>query len=285
MQAVQSHTAGTISARTIQDNFIAYFRIFAGLPGIPYTEDDAVTWIACQGAPGSQVMKTNFAPNSAAAQIEDTLRRIGEHTDAVDWMIWPDDQPGDLGRQLTKASAASSEWMLYGNQGNEPGTWLVIDLEKLVERVPVVDDFRVEQVHNEQQFAIWTDINARGFGSNDYSAFHAAYLRHGFGDDAQAIHFVGFAGDQPVTSSTLLIAGGSASAYNISTPEEFRRQGYGSAITHATLLAARRRGYSYSWIWSSPMGRSVYQKLGFVITDFGIREYQWKKRGAGTGDW
>jgi GNAT superfamily N-acetyltransferase len=278
MQAVQSSTAGTISAQSIQDNFITYFRIFAGLPDTTFVEDESGAWITSP-APGSQVMKTNFAADSAAAQIDDTLRRVGQDVDAIDWMIWPGDQPDDLGEQLAKAGAANGEWTLYGNQGDEPGTWLAIDLETLAERPPVATDFRVERVRNAEQFEVWADINARGFGSTDYSAFRAAYLRHGFGDDAQAIHFVGFAGDQPVTSSTLLIAGGSACAYNISTPKELRGQGYGSAVTHATLLAARKRGYSHSWIWSSPMGRSVYQKLGFVITDFGIREYQWKKRG------
>jgi GNAT superfamily N-acetyltransferase len=281
MQAVQSHTAGTISARTIQDNFITYFRIFAGLPDTTFVEDESGTWIASP-APGSQVMKTNFASNSAATQIDETLRRVGQHVDAIDWMVWPDDQPNNLGEELAERGAAGGpggEWMLYGNQGNQPGTWLVIDLESLAERVPVAADFHMEQVRNAQQFEVWVGINARGFGSNDYRAFRAAYLRHGFGDDAQAIHFVGFLGDQPVTSSTLLIAGGSASAYNISTPVELRKRGYGSAIIHSTLLAARQRGYPSSWIWSSPMGKSVYQKLGFVITDFGIREYQWKKRG------
>lgn len=278
MQAVQSQTAGAISAQAVQDNFVTYFRIFAGIPGIPYAEEESVTWIAAKDAPGSSVVKTRFA-GDIPGQIDKTLRDVGQYTDAIDWMIWPDDQPESLGEELAKVGASHSEWMLYGNQGSEPGTWLVVDLGTLAGGMPGADNFRVEQVRNEQLFDVWTDINARGFGSDDYSAFRAAYLRHGFGDDAQAIHFVGFAGDQPVTSSTLLIAGGSASAYNISTPVELRKQGYGSAITHATLLAARERGYSHSWIWSSPMGRNVYQKLGFVITDFGIREYQWKKRG------
>lgn len=277
MQTVQSHATGAISATSVQENFIAYFRIFADLPGIPYTEDNSVAWIACEGAPGSSVLKTHFS-SDASAQIDDTLRRIGRHVDAIDWMVWPDDQPQDLGAQLAKADTVNGQWTLYGNKGDEPGTWLVIDLHSLPDTSAWPDGFRVEPVRDPEQFAVWVEVNARGFGGSDYSAFRAAYLRHGFGDDAQAIHFVGFAGDQPVTSSTLLIAGGSASAYNISTPAELRRQGYGSAITHATLLAARERGYRSSWIWSSPMGRSIYQKLGFVITDFGIREYQWKKR-------
>jgi hypothetical protein len=66
--------------------------------------------------------------------------------------------------------------------------------------------------------------------------------------------------------------------YDISTPLASRRQGFGSAITWAMMQEARKRGYDYAWIWSSPMGKSVYSKLGFVAADFGIREYQWHRR-------
>lgn len=283
MNHIATNLVPPISVRAVQENFIAYFRIFAGLPNITFWESEEVTWIVTrQGAPGTQVLASRFTDAAAGDAIDTTLRAIGQVADAVDWMVWPGDEPNNLGEYLKTRDAAGGpdgEWMLYGNQGDEPGTWMVIDLETLGPEAPLPADFHVERVRTEEQFAVWADVNARGFGGGDYSAFRSAYLRHGFGDDAQAIHFVGFAGDQPVTSSTLLIAGGSAGAYNISTPKELRRQGYGSAITHATLLATRERGYSHSWIWSSPMGRSVYQKLGFVITDFGIREYQWKKKG------
>lgn len=278
----QSQQVGDITPATVQENFIAYFRIFAGLPGVTYVEEEEAIWTACHGAPGSQVLKSYLDPARAGAQIDAILRRAGEHVDAIDWMIWPGDGPENLGALLAErgeAGGPDGEWMLHGNRGKEPGTWLAIDLDALPPSLPVADGFRVERVSDPEQFEVWVDINARGFGSEDYSAFRSAYLRHGFGDDAQAIHFIGYQGTTPVTSSTLLLAGGSASAYNISVPESLRCQGFGGAISHATLLEARARGYRNSWIWSSEMGRSVYQRIGFVIVDFGIREYQWKKRG------
>lgn len=124
----------------------------------------------------------------------------------------------------------------------------------------------------------WVEISARGFGGSDYSAFHAAYSRHGFEPDAQAVHFIGYLEDQAVTSATLLMTEESASLYNVSTPVELRRQGFGGAVSHATLQEAVQRGYDSAWIWSSSLGKSVYEKLGFFVTDYGVREYQWKKR-------
>jgi ribosomal protein S18 acetylase RimI-like enzyme len=271
--------AGPMVAKQVQENFITYFRHFAGLPGITFVEED-VTWIASHGAPGSMVLSTQLSGDEADQQIDATLRRIGQHTNAVDWFVFSGCQPADLGSRLVaraEAGGPHDEWMLYGNIGGPGGTWMLADLTALPASTPVPDNFHVKQVGDQAMLDEWTKINARGFGGSDYSAFHAAYARHGFGPHAQAVHFIGYMGDEPVTSSTLLMAGGSASVYNVSTPTDLRRRGFGGAITQAALQHAFERGYLSAWIWSSPLGKGVYAKLGFVVTDFGVREYQWKK--------
>jgi ribosomal protein S18 acetylase RimI-like enzyme len=63
----------------------------------------------------------------------------------------------------------------------------------------------------------------------------------------------------------------------VSTPPSFRHQGFGGALTHALMREIRSRGYQDTWIWSSNMAKSLYQKLGYVAVDFGLREYSWKK--------
>jgi hypothetical protein len=260
MPAAQIPSANHEWAAQVQRNFIAYFRHFAGLPGITFSEGE-VTWVASRGAPGSMVLSTQLADGEADQQIEETLRRIGRHTDEVDWFVFPGCRPTDLGPRLLKqdkAGGPDGKWMLYGDIGGPGGTWMVADLSVMPPCPPVPDGFHVK----------------RGFGASDYSAFQAAYARHAFGPLAHAIHFIGYLGDEAVTSSTLLIAGGSASAYNVSTPTVQRRRGFGGAVSHAALQAAHNRGYRSTWIWSSPLGKSVYAGLGFVVTNFGIREYQ-----------
>lgn len=263
----------------LQQNFITYFRLFAGLPGTTFTEGPVI-WSAGCGASGNMVLSTQFAGTDIDQQIDETLRRIGRHTDAVDWFIFPSCRPTDLGerlRQRGEAGGPDGEWMLHGHIGGPGGNWMWADLTT-ISPPTLPDGFHVKQVTDQTLLDEWTAINAKGFGADDYSAFHAAYSRHGFGPNAQAVHFIGYLGDHPVTSATLLMAGGSASVYNVSTPTELRRQGFGGAITHAALQQARNRGYRSTWIWSSSLGKGVYAKLGFVLTDFGVREYQWKKR-------
>ena len=91
-------------------------------------------------------------------------------------------------------------------------------------------------------------------------------------------HYIAYVYDQPVTSATLLLAGGIAGIWDVSTPPAMRGRGYGSAITQAMLQIAYERGYEHAWVWSSQMGQEVYRKLGFVARDFGIREYVWRKQ-------
>lgn len=272
--------ADPISARQVQANFVTYFRLFADLPGIQFTEAKDITWIASRGLPGTLVLSTRFAEADPIARIEETLRQIGQHGREVDWFVFPDCQPHDLGKSLAAVDDKAHPddgWTLYGNIGAQPGTWMVIDLADLPDTTQTPDGFHIRQVTNQRLFDEWTQINARGFGGSDYSSFIAAYSRHGFGDDAQAVHFIGYLNGEAVTSSTLLTDGGSASVYNVSTPQALRRQGLATAITHVALKHAADFGYCRSWIWSSDLGKSVYAKLGFVVTDFGIREYQWKK--------
>jgi GNAT superfamily N-acetyltransferase len=267
-------------SRQVQDNFTTYFRLFDGLPGITFIEDD-VTWSTSQGAPGTMVLAMQLPSESADAAIDDTLRRIGQHVDEVDWFVFPSCRPTDLGDRMIACNGTGGpdgKWELYGDIGGPGGNWIWADLNTLPDSMSVPEGFRVKRVTDQSMLDEWIEINARGFGATDYGTFHAAYARHGFGEDALVNHYIGYVDEEPVTSSTLLIAGGSASAYNISTPEALRRQGFGAAITHATLQAAAQRGYRWSWIWSSSLGKSVYERLGFVMADFGIREYQWRKR-------
>jgi GNAT superfamily N-acetyltransferase len=141
----------------------------------------------------------------------------------------------------------------------------------------VADGFHVRYVSDDEALKEWTQVSSEGFGG-DVQMCHDAYARHGFGSDAFSLHTIGYLGDEPVTSSTLLLAGGIAGIYDVSTPPRWRRQGFASAITHDAMQEAHSRGYEHAWIMPSPMGRSVYAKLGFVGVDFGIREYLWRQR-------
>jgi hypothetical protein len=162
---------------------------------------------------------------------------------------------------------------------------MLANLTSLAGSPAAPDHFHVEWVGSDKMLAQWQLASAAGFGHDagrlkriEEHPFYAAYARHGYGGDAFSLHAVGYHEDQPVTSATLLLAGGIAGVFDVSTPPACRRQGFGGAITWAMMQEGQKRGYQHAYVWSSSLGRGVYQGVGFVPSDIGMREYQWQKR-------
>ncbi len=259
--------SGSDTPRQIQENLIAYMNLFTGLPDMVKCDADIYWFISNKPAPGNTILRTHWAADEAESRIDATLEQISQHIDEISWWVYPGDQPSDLGKRL------EARGMIGGRGGN----WLWADLTTLVTPPTVPRNFRIEQVGDDQMMAEWVAVSAAGFGNNDLGCFYDAYARHGYGEDAFSLHYTGYLDDVPVTSGTLLDAGGGATIYDISTPPVFRGQGFGGAITYELMRLIRKHGHRDTWIWSSDMAQSLYRKLGYVEADFGLREYQWHK--------
>ncbi len=252
--------------RRIQGNLIAYMDLFAGLPDM-VTVDGDVYWFASKKlTPGNMILRVNWPSENLDERIDALFEEIGQEVDEIDWMIFPPDQPVELGQRL------AARGMPEGRAGN----WLWTDLNTLTTEPSVPRNFRIEQVRNDAMMAEWLQVSEAGFGE-EFAWFYDAYARHGYGADAFSLHYTGYVDDIPVTSATLLDAGGGASIYDVSTPTAFRGQGFGGFITYALMKEIRERGYTETWIWASNMAQSLYRKLGFIDADFGIREHSWHK--------
>lgn len=252
----------------IQANLIAYMRLFAGLPGMVIADHPETFWVVSEGSsPGTNVLRACWQSGSVEDSIDEMLAEIANHTHHIDWLVFPCDQPPDLNRRLEAR----------GMPSGPGGIWLWADLTSPSTPPAVPRDFHVEQVKNNEQMKEWVRLSEAGFGAGpgQLACYYDAYARHGYGPEAFSLHYTGYLGSSPVTTGTLLDAGGCASIYDVSTPPIFRRMGFGSAITYALMLEIRQRGYTDSWLWSSDIGKPVYQKLGYVEADFGVREHKW----------
>lgn len=267
MTASPLDLSGSEKPGQVQENMIAYMRLFAGLPGMTMYDAESFWFVSNKPAPGNNILRTHLPAERTEERIDALLEEIGGHIDEIDWFVFPGDQPPDLGKRLEAR----------GMPGGPGGNWLWADLTSLNAGPSVPDNFRIEQVRDDQMMVEWVRVSEAGFGG-ELAIFYDAYARHGYGPDAFSLHYIGYLDDTPVTSGTLLDAGGCASIYDVSTPPALRRQGFGGAITHALMWEIRNRGYTDTWIWSSNMAKSVYQKLGYVEVDFGLREHVWRKR-------
>ena len=259
--------SATETPQQIQKNMIEYMRLFAGLPNMVMEDDESFWFVSNLPAPGNVILRANWPAERTEAAINATLAKISQHINHIDWFVFPGDQPADLGKRLEAR----------GMPGGPGGYWLWANLAALKAGPTVPDNFRIEQVGDDQQMAEWTRVSEAGFGMK-LAVYYDAYTRHGYGPDAFSLHYIGYLDDTPVTSGTLLDAGGCAAIYDLSTPPAFRRQRFGGAMTHYLMQETRRRGYATTWIWSSNMAQSLYRSLGFVDADFGLRVHEWHKK-------
>ena len=266
----------------IQENMIAYMRLFGGLDGMVMEDvnngDDNTFWFVCQKpGPGHCILSVRWSQENVEERINALFARIGQHIDEIDWQVYPGDQPADLSKRL------EARGMPAGRGGN----WMWASLENLAPPPSLPPGFRIERVCDDPGMAEWLCLSLAGFAEQEVvgfqeshaelASFYDAYARHGYGPQAFSLHYLGYLGDQAVTSGTLLDAGGTAAIYDVSTPPVFRRQGFGSALTYALMEEIRQRGYSETWIWGSDEAVSVYARLGFVEADFGIRVHRWSR--------
>src|SRR4051794_24355153 len=84
----------------IQENLIAYMRLFEGLPGVTIHDADSFWIVSNKSAPGNAILRARWPDEQVEERIDRLLDQIGRHIDAVDWMVFPGDRPADLGKRL-----------------------------------------------------------------------------------------------------------------------------------------------------------------------------------------
>jgi hypothetical protein len=79
-----------------------------------------------------------------------------------------------------------------------------------------------------------------------------------------SFHFyTGYIGDIPAATSMSFLSPPSAGFYNIATLPEFRKRGFGSAMTAYSMIEAGNEGCKTGILHASAMGEPVYLKMGY----------------------
>ena len=85
----------------------------------------------------------------------------------------------------------------------------------------------------------------------------------GIGHGLPLHHLLGRLDGRPVATASVLLDGGIAGVYDVSTVPGARRRGIGTALTVAALQLGRADGYEIAFLQPSAMGRRLYERLGF----------------------
>ena len=88
-------------------------------------------------------------------------------------------------------------------------------------------------------------------------------------EDDRMRWFVGYVDGEAAACGQLLRTGDVAGVYAIAVREAFRRRGMGEAISWQVLRAGADAGCEVGVLQASPMGHSIYRRMGFdEIVDY-----------------
>ena len=234
----------------------AWIRLAYGLGATIYEESDMRWFIS--GTPfhlANGIVSARFAENRLEGRLDMCLQQLATNNVPMAWLIGPSTRPADLGNRLL-----SRGWIL----GDEaPG--MAVELQNLDDTVSSPSSLSIEHIEDAEALRIWLHIMTIGseIPEEGLALLLELVSRHGYTSDPSVHYYLGWLGDKPVATSLLFLGGGVANIYNVATLPEFRRQGFGRALTVAPLLQARTLGYRIGTLQSSPMGLHLYQRLGF----------------------
>ncbi len=171
------------------------------------------------------------------------------------WWVGPADQPADLGRRLEEAGLEEAETELA----------MASDLSSLAAEVPVPEDLRIARARSPREVADFAAVQAANWDPSDpqvlrfYELAAAALLSEG----CPLQLYVGYLGSEPVAAAEATLAGKVVGLYNVATRREFRRRGFGAALTARPLRDARERGYRTAVLQAAAEGVRLYERIGF----------------------
>jgi ribosomal protein S18 acetylase RimI-like enzyme len=126
---------------------------------------------------------------------------------------------------------------------------------------PPIEGLEVRVVSDEAGFDDHVRIVAEAFSAP------ADWLRRVFTpallDVEDFVPLVGYIAGEPVASSALVVTDGMGGVYNVGTPEQHRRQGYGEAMTWAAVEQAMALGCTATTLQASAMGKPIYERMGY----------------------
>jgi GNAT superfamily N-acetyltransferase len=152
----------------------------------------------------------------------------------------------------------------------DDGSGMAMDLPNSLSGYQAPNPLSVLPVRDESSLATWVEIvNTALFGGEliTYEQYYDMYkLKH-------VAMNLGFVGDTPAATALVIYSDKTrvATVEQISTLEEYRCKGLGTAITMASLQQMYNRGVQTAVLHATKAGERIYRKIGF-IDYFGVIE-------------
>jgi GNAT superfamily N-acetyltransferase len=123
----------------------------------------------------------------------------------------------------------------------------------------------VSLVKSSKDLSRWEEVSFDGFEMDgpEQTQYHNFVASFDITAASPQKLFLAYFEEEPVATALLFLHKETAGIYFVSTRPVYRRRGIGLALTKASMQYARRAGYKYSILQSSPAGLRVYIQAGF----------------------
>lgn len=243
-------------AVAIKSNFYESFRQLKNAPQTDYDYGPGYErWHTPFPHPWFNGVLASFLPDEGTDHlIHDNLAFFKDHgVSAHSWWLAPSIQ----------LAAWRPHLAAFGYQFSDDPPGMAIDLDRLPVSVPHPEQLVIREIHDFEQFEIWSQIFTLGYGLPDTLLDVLISIYASMGLELPSRSYLATLDGQPVGTSRLFLGGGVAGIYNVATIPQARGQGIGAALTLLPLHQARSMGYRAGILQSSEMGFRLYQRLGF----------------------
>lgn len=151
----------------------------------------------------------------------------------------------------------------YGLTHYETEPVMAVDLLMLNKNVRVAQQLVIQPVTTEEQLLQWIRVWEFGSSEEIFHLWFTCYSGLCFRRESPLHLYLGIVDGSPVATSEVFLDGKVALIGAVNTLASYRHQGIGTALTLKALQTAQEQGYRTGLLTASPMGITIYRRLGF----------------------
>jgi GNAT superfamily N-acetyltransferase len=236
----------TLQARC-HENSVESYRVFARTtPGGRIEERDGLVLTDCMGTDSMGNVAIATAPASdPEGSIHEAEAFYAPHRRP--WILFALPQ-----------AAASFERAAHDRGLRDEGRFPGLVLDPIPPRIPPPPEgVEVRRVDSVEELQVFERAASRAYEVESGPVYEGWLAYPGF-----SFHLAYYRG-APVATATLVASHGVAGIVYVGTVPEARGRGFARAAVWAAIEAGRAEGARTSALWATPMGRPMYEKMGF----------------------
>jgi ribosomal protein S18 acetylase RimI-like enzyme len=129
---------------------------------------------------------------------------------------------------------------------------------------PAPGELEIREVQSQEDLIAFFEVSRLSFGDEaNLPELETARFSSSSTASLSGALYLGLVDGKPAATSLRSTTGSTAGIYFVGTIAEFRRRGFGEAMTWRAAIDGRKEGCTMSCLEASEMGRSVYEKMGY----------------------